>query len=237
MSPLTQRKIETDVKASKVKKIGACATFLSLLKGFVCTAILFLPQQFAKAGWLFMILAFMFSMFLTTFCATLIIDVRKVINLPSYTAIGERLFGKKGRIAVDIALFSSQAGFCCGYVFFIVDNIHKIIENSITDSHDKWITAAVLFIIFTLLAWVRKIELFAQTHVFADIMILVTLIYVIIYGGVYTGRKDPDNSPESTPAFVSSGLATGFGFSIYSFEGIGIIFPVQDVTAVPEKFR
>ena len=84
----------------------------------------------------------------------------------------------------------------------------------------------MLFIVFTLLAWVRKIELFAQTHVFADIMILVTLIYVIIYGGVYASRTDANDKAETTPPFVGSGLATGFGFSIYSFEGIGIIFPV-----------
>lgn len=50
---MTQRAKETALKATKVKKIGTFATFMSLLKGFVCTAILYLPDAFKQAGWLF----------------------------------------------------------------------------------------------------------------------------------------------------------------------------------------
>lgn len=77
---------------------------------------------------------------------------------------------------------------------------------------------------FTGLCWVRKIEIFAQTHVFADIMILITLLYVIIAGGVYL--KNEGMPEKRVPPTILSGWATGFGSSIYSYEGIGIILPV-----------
>ena len=93
---------------------------MSLLKGFVCTAILYLPDSFNQAGWLFQILSIVFSMLLTIYCATLLIEVRKKVKLPSYTDIGEKLYGKKVKVAVQIALASSQTGFCVGYIFFIV---------------------------------------------------------------------------------------------------------------------
>lgn len=38
------------------------------------------------------------------------------------------------------------------------------------------------------------------------------------------------------PAISATGWPTGFGFAIYSFEGIGIILPVQDVTKNPETY-
>lgn len=91
---------------------------------------------------------------------------------------------------------------------------------------------------FTLLCWVRKIEIFASTHIFADCMILITLIYVIVCGGL-TIRKRNENDepgPEKVKPIVSSGWAVGFGWSIYSYEGIGIILPVQDVTKNPETY-
>ena len=38
------------------------------------------------------------------------------------------------------------------------------------------------------------------------------------------------------PAINANGWATGFGFAIYSYEGIGIVLPVQDVTKNPETY-
>lgn len=73
MTPITRRAKETDAKASKVKKLGTFGTFMSLLKGFVCTAILYLPDSFKSAGWLFQVMTLAFSACLTTYCAYLLI--------------------------------------------------------------------------------------------------------------------------------------------------------------------
>jgi len=52
-TPMTNANRIKKAQASKVKKLGKTATFFSLLKGFVATAILYLPDSFHKAGWLF----------------------------------------------------------------------------------------------------------------------------------------------------------------------------------------
>lgn len=98
-----------------------------------------------------------FSGVLTAFCANLLLEARKVVNLPSYAAIGEKLYGPKGKHIVNLALWLSQTGFCTGYVYFIVSNVHAIGNFS----HDRAWTAVACGVVFTLLAWVRKIELFA----------------------------------------------------------------------------
>lgn len=134
---------------------------MSLLKGFVCTAILYLPDSFKQAGWLFQIGALSFSCCLTIFCAHLLIEVRKQIRLPSYSDIGERLFGRWGKIGVNTTLFCSQTGFTCAYIYFIVSNFHEILKNLFGFENDKWVTASICFVVFTVLCWVRKIEIFA----------------------------------------------------------------------------
>jgi len=112
----------------------------------------------------------------------LLVQVRQVVNLSSYVDIGSKLYGKKVKLAVQIALACSQTSFCLAYVYFIISNLHVIMHQEFLFTHDKWVTAGGCLIVFTLLCWVRKIEVFASTHLFGDIMILITLLYVIIEG-------------------------------------------------------
>lgn len=135
---------------------------------------------------------------------------------------------------MNLTLFCSQTGFTCAYIYFIVQNFHTILHKLFDADHEQWVTAGICFVVFTLLCWVRKIEIFAQTHIFADIMILLTLIYVIAMGAI---KLSKDGIPEKKVRPIEpEGWPTGFGFAIYSFEGIGIILPVQDVTKNPETY-
>ena len=84
----------------------------------------------------------------------------------------------------------------------------------------------VCLVVFALLCWVRKIEIFASTHVFADLMILLMLIYIVTMGIIYKNDDTTGHDVTELKPFYASGWATGFGFSIYSYEGIGIILPV-----------
>ena len=69
--------------------------------------------------------------------------------------------------------------------------------------------------------------MFASTHLFGDIMILITLLYVIIEGAFVLDHQG--GSRLDTISLVDN-WAIGFGFSIYTFEGIGCVLPVLDVT-------
>jgi len=218
------------VKADNIKKMGCFATFMSLLKGFLCTAIIYLPYTFVTAGYMFQIIAIAFSACLTTYCAYLLIEVKNVIGLTSYVDIGEKAYGKKMRGAVQLFLGLSQFGFCVGYVFFIIDNVHYIVHTLWPNFNEIWFTAVGMFVIFSLLCFIRKIEIFAQTHLFADIMIFVTLLYIIVEG-CFVLKNQGKTRIHELSAINSVGWAGGFGFSIYSFEGIGIILPVGEITA------
>jgi amino acid permease len=78
----------------------------------------------------------------------------------------------------------SQSGFCCAYVYFIKEN-YAIILNGLFGWDINPNTLAIFcFILFTLLCYVRKIEVFAATHVFADSMIVLTVIVVVIYAAL-----------------------------------------------------
>jgi solute carrier family 36 (proton-coupled amino acid transporter) len=89
---------------SAVNKLGPAATYLTLMKGFVASAVLYLPKSFVNGGWGFSILALIASCIITMHCAMLLLQVKQVTNSSSYTEIGKNLYGPVGKVLVDIAL-------------------------------------------------------------------------------------------------------------------------------------
>ena len=94
-------------------------SYFSLLKGFVCTGIIYLPKSVYNGGWGFSAFALLLSYFLTWICSTKLLACRALTGKTSYTDIGTSAYGNLGKILVDIALVAAQVGFTCAYVYFI----------------------------------------------------------------------------------------------------------------------
>ncbi len=45
-------------------------------------------------------------------------------------------------------------------------------------------------VIYVPLVFVRKIEVFAATHIFADIMIMITIVVISVYAGLEVKNND-----------------------------------------------
>ena len=103
---------------------------MTLLKGFVCCAVLTLPRSFVNGGWLFQLFTLTLAAGLTTYCAILLLEIRAKLNASSYTAIGEITLGPLGKHFVNISLLGSQVGFVCAYVYFIKDNFANLVHHA-----------------------------------------------------------------------------------------------------------
>ena len=51
------------------------ATAFTIFKGFVCTGILYMPGDFVNGGWGFSAITIIAALFLTLYCAKLLIEV------------------------------------------------------------------------------------------------------------------------------------------------------------------
>lgn len=213
--------------------LGPWATSFTLFKGFVCSGVLYLPTNFVTGGSVFSAAALIGALLLTLYSIKLILEVRKELGgKMSFPEIGFAAYGFWGRAAVEAALFTSQFGFVCAYIYFIASQTTGIIEMTfdvvVPDSY-KWIYAPICFIILYPLVLFRKIQVFAKFHVFGDVMIALLIVTCLAYAtkGVATdGWKD-----ENLPLFNKKEWPNCIGFAVYSFEGIGVIIPIQDITA------
>jgi len=82
--------------------------------------------------------------------------------------------------------------------------------------------------IYVPLVMVRKIEVFAVTHIFADIMIIISIITIFGYAGASLSKN---GTQFKEIGWVDNLWADAIGFSVYTYEGIGVVLPIREVTA------
>ena len=106
-TPNTRRKVIEEKEQKKIKLLGKGATFLTLIKGFVCVSILYVPKSFVNGGWLWSIICLLISCCMTCYCAHLLLDARAAAKASSYTELGKMSYGTTGEILVNLAIGGS----------------------------------------------------------------------------------------------------------------------------------
>ncbi|KAL4118408.1 hypothetical protein PRIC2_010733 [Phytophthora ramorum] len=206
-------KSETSPRGASVKK-----TIFTIFKSFIGSGILFLPKGFQNGGMLFSIVGLSCSFVPAT-------------TTTYHTALwGEKAFGNLGRRAVNVSLVLSQIGFCCSYLIFVEKNIGEVLLHAFnvgsSTTTSSWTLILLQIPLYTPLAWVRRLEYFAATSLFADVLIVFGLVYILTYS-----VKTLENTPpgESTwQYFNSDNWAMFLGVAVYCFEGIGLVLPTYD---------
>lgn len=166
-----------------------------------------MPKDFRNGGYVFSPATLIISAVITTYCAKLLLDTNERLNGGSFPEMAYRAYGPKGKLFVEIVLVASQFGFCTAYVYFVGHEIGGpggVINCISYDGKandgaknpcdggilmNKWIWMPICMAIYVPLVMVRKIEVFAVTHVFADVMIILTVIILMAYAGVDIGEK------------------------------------------------
>lgn len=217
----------------KASPLGAA---LLLLKSFVGTGVLFLPRAFYNGGMLFSFLILILLACLSYYCFLLLVGTRLASykNL-SYGDMGGAIYGKTFRNLINFSLVISQIGFASAYIVFVSENIRAFIEavsNCRASIELKWVIL-IQMIIFLPISLYRNINNIQKMALVADLFILLGLIYLYYYDihtiVVRKGVADIINfNPETWTLLI--------GTAIFTFEGVGLIIPIQSGMAEPQKF-
>lgn len=110
---------------------SANKAFFMLIKAFVGTGVLFLPQAFKNGGMGFSIVLMLILGYLTLHCMNLLVETSRSMGGLSFGDLGERLYGKKVKQLVLMSIAVSQV---------------RILENC--DNASRWD-----FAVHTLFLW------------------------------------------------------------------------------------
>ncbi|KAI9671576.1 MAG: neutral amino acid transporter [Caeruleum heppii] len=232
LTPGRQRRKRKDRGGSG--KNGVSGAVLLLLKSFVGTGVLFLPKAYLNGGMLFSNLVLLVVSSLSYYCFVLLVKTRLKID-GSFGDIGGILYGRWMRNIILFSIVLSQIGFASAYIVFTSENLQAFIlavSDCRTQIDIKYMILMQL-IIFLPLSLIRDISKLGATALIADFLILLGLIYLYYYD-IFTivshgGFADIVN-------FNSRDWTLFIGTAIFTFEGIGLIIPIQESMRKPQQF-
>ncbi|KAK5123952.1 hypothetical protein LTR85_002149 [Meristemomyces frigidus] len=226
-----KRKRRRKAREGKGTPFGAA---MLLLKSFVGTGVLFLPRAFLNGGMLFSNLILLFIACLSYYCFILLVSTRLKVHA-SFGDMGGQIYGKHFKNLINFSLVISQIGFASAYIVFVSENLQAFIlavSKCATEIPIQWVILMQM-IIFLPLSLYRNINNIQKMALVADLFICLGLIYIYYYD-IRTiveqrGMSDIELfNPNDWTLFI--------GTAIFTFEGIGLIIPIQSGMRDPTKF-
>lgn len=216
------------------KKATTTKAVLLLLKSFVGTGVLFLPKAYLNGGLLFSSIALTLAALLSYWCFLLLIKSRVAVGISSFGDIGGALYGDRMRQIILFSIVLSQIGFASAYIVFTSENLQALIL-SLTNQKTLLNIETLIFLqflIFLPLSMVRNIAKLSGTALIADFFILLGLVYLYYWGGLTIAR----NGVADVKLFNPNDWTLFIGTAIFTFEGIGLIIPIQESMKKPQQF-
>lgn len=233
--PLLRRR-----KSSKrMKREGDASTlktFFTLIKAFIGTGIMFLPKAFRNGGILFSSLLLIFISLVSCFCFKLLLDCRSRYG-GGYGELGASIVGPRFRSLILASIAISQLGFVCAGLIFTAENLWAFLD-AVTEG-DRNLAVGVPFLIaiqlvlLVPLALIRNISKLGPVALIADLFIMIGLVYIWYFDIWALARHGID---ESVKLFNPSDFTLTIGSAIFTFEGIGLILPIQSSMKKPHHF-
>ena len=216
-------------------------------------AYLSIPNVFSKTGWLGGICLFLVIGLINIY--TMIIQIKiaeKHPKLHSYSEIGGKIFGKRGKLAVDIPIWISQISVCCGYLYFIAEQMDSVVchytggsktpEGVITcdDADGCYCGKSNLYILMLTLPAlpVSWIETYTVLSYFSTAGIFLAIAGMVCMFGIL-GDKVSQGEVVDTDLKTFDVLAFfgNIGVAIFVFEGNAVVINVHSEARHPDKFN
>jgi proton-coupled amino acid transporter len=167
-------------------------------------------------------------------CFVLLVSTRLAVE-HSFGDMGLHLYGRWMRNMINFSLVISQIGFSSAYIVFVSENMQAFVL-AVTDCKTFIGIGHMILIqmvIFLPLSLYRNINNIQKLALIADGFIVAGLGYLYYYD-ILTIVKQGGLS--DIVSFNSSSWTLFIGTAIFTFEGIGLIIPIQTSMKDPRKF-
>ena len=206
---------------------------LLLLKSFIGTGVLFLPKAYLNGGMLFSSLVLLCVALLSYYCFILLVKTRLNVT-GSFGEMGGKIYGKPMRLLILGSISLSQVGFVAAYMVFTAENLGAFIlavSKCRNYLNIKWL---ILFqaLIFMPISLIRDISKLGGLALVADAFIGIGLLYLAGYD-IHTLSI---HGPAEIALFNPIEWTSFIGTAIFTFEGVGLIIPIQESMKDPTRF-
>ena len=211
-------------RGSVRKKLSNFETYVALMKGYCVLSILLCPKAFSNAGWGMASIFIISSGVISLLACNMLVDTGLSLKIYSYPLIVQQVLGKKWRVVLEVAIALTQYSFAISHLSFFMQSIKSTVDSLFQLETSMMPYAIAVCIIFSTISWVRDLAKFSFTFIVGNILIITAVIFVTVQANKLMGEQN-GTGPDFN--FINSDFLTTLGFSIYTYEGIGIVMPVM----------
>ncbi|TYZ62105.1 hypothetical protein PybrP1_000917 [[Pythium] brassicae (nom. inval.)] len=223
--------------SSAREKLSVAAVVVHLCKGNIGPGAMSLPNGFSQAGIYAAPVLFVVVALVCTYNMDLLLRCKRAVGPTtpmSFGDVGREILGPKGKLLIDVFLVGMQLGICCVYFTFVATNIHVVLPERLQSAlHERQLILAV-FPVLLLLSWMRTLKRITPFSGLANIAVVAGIAIVFYYSFEY--YEHPTQPRVESVHFDWRTLASFYGTAVYSFEGIGLILPIQNEMQSPALF-
>lgn len=232
--------VDNDKNHNYINRRGTATdrkAYFLLLKAFVGTGVLFLPKAFSNGGLFFSALTLIFFGGLSYWCYLILVYTKIQTRVSSFAEIGYKLYGRWLQQLILTSIVVSQIGFVAAYIVFTSENLKAFVTNVSGYTFESYWFIILQVILLTPLSLIRDITTLSLLSLLANMFIfigLITIIYFLLFEWLITngGALGPDIEFW----FNKTEFSVFIGVAIFAFEGIGLIFPIQESMIYPNHF-
>ena len=232
--PLLARR-KSSRRAERRGEATTLKSFFTLLKAFIGTGIMFLPKAFRNGGILFSSITLVTVSLISCLSFHLLLLCRQRYG-GGYGELGAAIGGLRLRALILFSITLSQLGFVCAGIIFTAENLASFLD-AVTSSSTAPLSGkaliAVQLVVLIPLALIRNISKLGPAALLADVFILFGLVYIWYYDIASLASQGIHPTVE---LFNPRDFTLTIGSAIFTFEGIGLLLPIQSSMAKPEKF-
>ncbi|KAI3662508.1 hypothetical protein MP638_003648 [Amoeboaphelidium occidentale] len=212
---------------------------------FIGVGLLSLPYMFKMGGWIIGTFLILSAAWFSRYMIRILIKAMIANNSNSYSDIGEKLFGTKGKFLVTALLFGELFFCSCSYVILVGDTLYTILE---TRYAGEWFCNVFTLKLIAFLGIMMPTTLITSFRVLSigsvvGIMTSLLLGFVILYDG-FSLKSSPGSIiyPAETklfPVTVAEWLFTplSLGMTMYNYSGAAVIPNMYRNLKKPETFN
>ena len=238
LSPISKRQV---MEAEDRRKSSDFQSWMNSAKLNYGNAYLSIPNVFSKTGWLGGLLLFSLTGLLNiyTMMQNLLVAERHP-RLHSYSEIGGKIFGKWGKLAVDIPIWIMQLSTCISYLYFIAEQIDSLVchytggedDGGYCDNKNLYIY--LLTIPALPVSWIETYTFLSYFSIFGVGMAFLGMMMMFGYLGQKLHRDE--QVPGELEVFNVYQFFGNIGVAMFVFEGNAVVINVRAETINQHKY-
>lgn len=218
-------------------KMGDMGAFITTIKSFVGMGILTLPYASTKGGYILGPVGLLLVAGLSHHCMGLLLQMSAAMQQKtvSFGALGMHICGRWAKVLVENCLVMTQYGFAIADLIFIVENVKDVVcvetRGAACPPKSKMCVGVLAFLLP--LTWLRSLQVLTVPVLLSNVVLICGISWVYYCSFVQIGTN---GVAPGIVAFNWEELPVFFGCAVFSFEGIGLVLPIQYAMQHPSHF-